>query len=76
MDLNSSDLNAVKLDSRRALLAAMQRLGGVLGVGGKGIEEHFGRDIKEMVSGFPAGKVVVHDTAVAGRTKFLDPFGE
>lgn len=36
MDLNSSDLNAVKLDSRRALLAAMQRLGGVLGVDGKG----------------------------------------
>lgn len=33
----------------------------------KGIEENFGRDIKEMLSGFPAGKVVVHDTAVAGR---------
>ncbi|KAL5998438.1 hypothetical protein ACLOJK_009378 [Asimina triloba] len=33
----------------------------------KGIEQNFGREIKEMVSGFPEEKVIVHDTAVMGR---------
>ncbi|KAK9085490.1 hypothetical protein Sjap_025901 [Stephania japonica] len=33
----------------------------------KGVEQNFGKEIKEMVSGFPKEKVVVHDTAVLGR---------
>ncbi|XP_010279081.1 PREDICTED: uncharacterized protein LOC104613087 [Nelumbo nucifera] len=33
----------------------------------KGVEQNFGKEIKEMVSGFPKDKVIVHDTAVSGR---------
>ncbi|KAL8103642.1 adenylate-forming reductase 03009-like [Apium graveolens] len=33
----------------------------------KGIEQNFGKEIQEMVSGFPKEKVIVHDTAVFGR---------
>lgn len=33
----------------------------------KGIEENFGREIKEMVSGFSKEKVMVYDTALVGR---------
>ncbi|KAG2687785.1 hypothetical protein I3843_09G067800 [Carya illinoinensis] len=33
----------------------------------KGIEQNFGKEIKEMVSGWPKEKVIVHDTAVLGR---------
>lgn len=33
----------------------------------KGIEQNFGKEIHEMVSGFPKEKVIVHDTAVLGR---------
>lgn len=33
----------------------------------KGIEENFGKEIKEMVNGYPKEKVIVHDTAVLGR---------
>lgn len=33
----------------------------------RGVEHNFGREIKEMMSGHPKGKVIVHDTAVAGR---------
>ncbi|KAF8369398.1 hypothetical protein HHK36_032590 [Tetracentron sinense] len=33
----------------------------------KGIEQNFGKEIKEMVSGLPREKVIVHDTAVSGR---------
>ncbi|KAF9589549.1 hypothetical protein IFM89_025582 [Coptis chinensis] len=33
----------------------------------KGIEQNFGKEIKEAVSGFPKNKVIVHDTAVSGR---------
>lgn len=33
----------------------------------KGIEQNFGKEIKEMVSGWPEEKVIVHDTAVLGR---------
>jgi len=33
----------------------------------KGIEQNFGKEIKEMVSGWPKNKVIVHDTAVFGR---------
>ncbi|OVA13281.1 hypothetical protein BVC80_289g27 [Macleaya cordata] len=33
----------------------------------KGIEQNFGKEIQEMVSGFPKEKVIVHDTAVLGR---------
>ncbi|KAJ7968683.1 Integral membrane protein TmpA [Quillaja saponaria] len=33
----------------------------------KGIEQNFGNEIKEMVSGYPKDKVIVHDTAVLGR---------
>ncbi|WOL01479.1 adenylate-forming reductase [Canna indica] len=33
----------------------------------KGVEENFGREIKEMMSGHPKQKVIVHDTAVSGR---------
>ena len=33
----------------------------------KGIEQNFGKEIKEMVSGYPKDKVIVHDTAVLGR---------
>uniref|UniRef100_A0A7N2LRB4 Adenylate-forming reductase n=1 Tax=Quercus lobata TaxID=97700 RepID=A0A7N2LRB4_QUELO len=33
----------------------------------KGIEQKFGKEIKEMVSGWPKDKVIVHDTAVFGR---------
>lgn len=32
----------------------------------KGVEENFGREIKEWVSGQPKEKVIVHDTAVLG----------
>ncbi|XP_059624799.1 adenylate-forming reductase 03009-like isoform X1 [Cornus florida] len=33
----------------------------------KGIEQNFGKEIKEMMSGHPKEKVIVHDTAVLGR---------
>ncbi|KAK7302914.1 hypothetical protein RJT34_13811 [Clitoria ternatea] len=33
----------------------------------KGIEENFGKEIKDMVNGYPKEKVIVHDTAVLGR---------
>ncbi|KAF5474503.1 hypothetical protein F2P56_006397 [Juglans regia] len=33
----------------------------------KGIEQNFGTEIEEMVSGWPKEKVIVHDTAVLGR---------
>ncbi|KVH89472.1 adenylate-forming reductase 03009-like [Cynara cardunculus var. scolymus] len=33
----------------------------------KGIEQNFGEEIKEWVSGYPKEKVIVHDTAVMGR---------
>ncbi|XVE88174.1 hypothetical protein DITRI_Ditri19aG0047300 [Diplodiscus trichospermus] len=33
----------------------------------KGIEQNFGKEIKEMMSGHPKDKVIVHDTAVLGR---------
>ncbi|XP_050220943.1 adenylate-forming reductase 03009 [Mercurialis annua] len=33
----------------------------------KGIEQNFGNEIKEMMSGHPKDKVIVHDTAVLGR---------
>ncbi|KAF9589550.1 hypothetical protein IFM89_025583 [Coptis chinensis] len=33
----------------------------------KGIEQNFGKEIKEAVSGFPSDKVIVHDTAISGR---------
>lgn len=33
----------------------------------KGIEQNFGKEIREMVSGHPKEKVIVHDTAVLGR---------
>ncbi|XP_077228926.1 adenylate-forming reductase 06235-like [Tasmannia lanceolata] len=33
----------------------------------KGIEQNFGKEIKDMVSGFPIEKVIIHDTALLGR---------
>lgn len=33
----------------------------------KGVEQNFGMQIKEWVSGYPKEKVIVHDTAVLGR---------
>ncbi|EEF39849.1 conserved hypothetical protein [Ricinus communis] len=33
----------------------------------KGIEQNFGKEIKEMMSGHPKDKVIVHDTAILGR---------
>ncbi|KAL1537801.1 adenylate-forming reductase-like protein [Salvia divinorum] len=33
----------------------------------KGVEDNFGREIKEWVSGQPEERVIVHDTAVLGR---------
>ncbi|KAL1834121.1 hypothetical protein DCAR_0104285 [Daucus carota subsp. sativus] len=33
----------------------------------KGIEQNFGKEIKEWTSGFPKDKVIVHDTAILGR---------
>ncbi|EYU28067.1 hypothetical protein MIMGU_mgv1a026018mg, partial [Erythranthe guttata] len=33
----------------------------------KGVEQNFGREIKEWMSGHPEEKVIVHDTAVLGR---------
>lgn len=33
----------------------------------KGIEENFGKEIKEMVNGYPKEKVIIHDTKVSGR---------
>lgn len=33
----------------------------------KGIEQNFGTEIKEAVSGFPKDQVIVHDTAISGR---------
>lgn len=33
----------------------------------KGVEQNFGREIKEWMSGHPKDKVIVHDTAVLGR---------
>ncbi|OMO65340.1 hypothetical protein COLO4_31331 [Corchorus olitorius] len=33
----------------------------------KGVEQNFGKEIKEMISGHPKDKVIVHDTAVLGR---------
>ncbi|MED6183707.1 hypothetical protein PIB30_040259 [Stylosanthes scabra] len=33
----------------------------------KGIEQNFGKEIKEMMSGHPKEKVIVHDTGVLGR---------
>ncbi|OVA09187.1 hypothetical protein BVC80_659g7 [Macleaya cordata] len=33
----------------------------------KGIERNFGNEIKDMVSGFPKDKVIIHDTDILGR---------
>ena len=33
----------------------------------KGIEQNFGKESKQMVSGFPIEMVIVHDTAICGR---------
>ncbi|XP_057764377.1 adenylate-forming reductase 03009-like [Salvia miltiorrhiza] len=33
----------------------------------KGVEQNFGKEIKEWISGHPKEKVIVHDTAVLGR---------
>lgn len=33
----------------------------------KGIEQNFGKEIKEMTNGYPKNKVIVHDTAIHGR---------
>ncbi|XP_058100729.1 adenylate-forming reductase 03009-like [Magnolia sinica] len=33
----------------------------------KGIEQNFGKEIKDMVCRFPTEKVIIHDTAVSGR---------
>lgn len=33
----------------------------------KGVEQNFGKEIKEWMSGHPTDKVIVHDTAVLGR---------
>ena len=33
----------------------------------KGIEQNFGKEIKEMIDGYPNDKVIVHDTALLGR---------
>lgn len=33
----------------------------------KGIEENFGKEIMDMVSGYSKDKIIVHDTAVLGR---------
>ncbi|CAA6674472.1 unnamed protein product [Spirodela intermedia] len=33
----------------------------------KSVDQNFGSEIKEMMSGHPAGKVIIHDTAVSGR---------
>ncbi|TKY71815.1 hypothetical protein E2542_SST00547 [Spatholobus suberectus] len=33
----------------------------------KGVEQNFGKEIKEMVSGYPKEKVIIHDVAVLGR---------
>ncbi|RYQ98670.1 hypothetical protein Ahy_B07g086441 [Arachis hypogaea] len=34
----------------------------------KGVEQNFGKEIKEMMSGHSKEKVIVHDTAVLGRS--------
>ncbi|KAF7121318.1 hypothetical protein RHSIM_Rhsim13G0105800 [Rhododendron simsii] len=34
----------------------------------KGIDQNFGKEIKEWVSGYPKDKVIIHDTAVLGST--------
>ncbi|KDP21070.1 hypothetical protein JCGZ_21541 [Jatropha curcas] len=33
----------------------------------KGVDQNFGKEIKEMMSGHPKDKVIIHDTAVLGR---------
>lgn len=33
----------------------------------KGVEQNFGKEIKEMMNGHPKDKVIVHDTALLGR---------
>ncbi|XP_049369665.1 adenylate-forming reductase 06235-like [Solanum verrucosum] len=33
----------------------------------KGVEQNFGKEIKEMLSGHPKEKVIIHDTALLGR---------
>ncbi|XP_022854907.1 uncharacterized protein LOC111376191 [Olea europaea var. sylvestris] len=33
----------------------------------KGVEQNFGKEIKQMLSGHPKDKVIIHDTAVLGR---------
>ncbi|CAI9783731.1 unnamed protein product [Fraxinus pennsylvanica] len=33
----------------------------------KGVEQNFGKEIKQMLSGHPNDKVIIHDTAVRGR---------
>ncbi|KAM0939488.1 putative ferredoxin-NADP reductase (FNR), nucleotide-binding domain-containing protein [Dioscorea sansibarensis] len=33
----------------------------------KGVEENFGQEIKEMMSGYPKEKVIIHDTMISGR---------
>ncbi|CAL0309288.1 unnamed protein product [Lupinus luteus] len=33
----------------------------------RGIEQNFGKEIKDMVSGYPKDKVIIHDTSVLGR---------
>ncbi|KAI4333880.1 hypothetical protein L6164_018635 [Bauhinia variegata] len=38
----------------------------------KDIELNYGKGIKEMVSGYPKEKVIVHDTAISGRPNVAD----
>ncbi|KAF8409013.1 hypothetical protein HHK36_005084 [Tetracentron sinense] len=38
----------------------------------KGVEQNFGKEIKEMASGFPKEKVIVHDTAISGRPNVVE----
>lgn len=33
----------------------------------KGIEQNFGKEIKQMVEGYPKDKAIIHDTAILGR---------
>ncbi|KAL2473678.1 hypothetical protein Fot_49414 [Forsythia ovata] len=38
----------------------------------KNVEQNFGKEIKEMLSGHPQEKVIIHDTAVLGRPNVSD----
>lgn len=33
----------------------------------KGVEENFGKEIMEMMSGYPTEKIIIHDTMISGR---------